>query len=247
MLLKIYYDGSWDKDSLTLCGVAATESVWQGFAPKWEGVLRKHLVRDDIFHMRDAMGFYGNFSRGHGWNETRRSLLLTDLINVIGSFRGPSHHLVAYSCTVLLDDWRLAKERIPKLPEPHAMCVNFCVGAFHLPMECADEKKPVLLYFDRKERFMHTIRRVWERRRKQPGKFRQIAAIENVDSRCYPLQVADLLAWIKNRQRPHAQESFVDSLRVAALLMVKHSSLYYDLDKIVEHYPRGILRPGVTN
>jgi hypothetical protein len=237
MVLRVYYDGSWDKDSLTLCGVAGTESVWQEFAPKWEGVLRKHLVKDNIFHMHDLMCFSGNFSREHGWDGVRRKSLITVLINVIGSFRDPSHPLVAYSCTVLLNDWRLAKEKLSKLPPPEAMCVNFCVMGLHLPMVCANERKPILLCFDRKEKFMHTVRRVWERRRKQPGKFRQIRTIDKIDSRSYPLQVADLLAWIKNRSRPHAQEAFVDSLRVAALLMIKHSSVYYDLERVFEHYP----------
>jgi hypothetical protein len=31
MVLKIYYDGSWDNVSLTLCGMAAMESVWREF------------------------------------------------------------------------------------------------------------------------------------------------------------------------------------------------------------------------
>jgi len=125
------------------------------------------------------------------------------------------------------------------------MCVNFCVGGLHLPIQCADERKPVVLYFDRNEKFMHTVRRVWDRWKKKQGtKFRQIATIENVDSEYYPLQAADLLAWIANRQRPHGQDQIVDVLKMAAILMIKHPSLYYDLDKILEHYPDGTLKPG---
>jgi hypothetical protein len=251
MVLKSYYDGSWDDDALTLCGVAATESVWCEFETKWQGVLQTHLVKDNALHMRDLMGLDGNFSRNGGWTPRRRELLITDLLNVVGSFRGLAHHLIAYSCTVLLKDWALAKERLPQLPDPHSMCVNFCVMGLHLPMECAGEKKPILLYFDEKEKFMHTVRRVWERRRKQPGRFRQIRSIEKVKEKekrtCYPLQLADLLAWIKNRHKPHARETFVDTLRVGALLAIKHCSLYYDLDKILEHYPDGRLIKGATN
>ena len=247
MLLKIYYDGSWDDDSLTLCGVAGTTSVWTEFETKWKEVLLKHQVKSNAFHMRHVMGFSAGFSRSNGWDVHRRSLLLTDLFNVIGSFRDASHSLVAYACTVLLNDWRIAKEKFPKLPQPHAMCVNFCVGGLQLPLDCAGERNPIVLYFDQKEEFMHTVSRVWERRRKQPGKFRQIRSIEKITSECYPLQLADMLAWIKNRHKPHAQESFVDTLRVSALLMIKGSSLHYELDKILEHYPNGELIPGATN
>ncbi|MGA2965104.1 MAG: DUF3800 domain-containing protein [Terriglobales bacterium] len=197
--------------------------------------------------MTDLMCFSRNFSRRHGWDEIRRKSLLMGLFNVIGSFRGASYHLLARSCTVLLDDWRLAKEKLPVLPSPEAMCVNFCVGGLYLPKECVDEEKPVLLFFDRNEKFMHTVRRVWERRKKRPGKFGQIGTIRQISSVHYPLQIADLLAWIVNRQRPHVQEQFVDSLRMMAILTVEHPSLRYDLETIFDHYPEGKLRPGAKN
>ena len=129
----------------------------------------------------------------------------------------------------------------------HMPCAQFLCWGLQLPLDCAGERNPIVLYFDQKEEFMRTVRRVWERRRKQPGKFRQIRSIEKITSECYPLQLADTLAWIKNRHRPHAQESFVDTVRVSALLMIKGSSLYYELDKILEHYPNGELIQGATN
>jgi len=248
MVLKSYYDGSWDIDNLTLCGVAATESIWREFEAKWQDVLQAHLVKDNALHMRDLMGLDGDFSRSEGWNSRRRESLVIDLLNLVGSFRGPSHHLVAYSCTVLLKDWVLAKEALPRLPDAHSICVNFCVGGLHLPLDCSGEEQPILLYFDRNEKFMRTVRRVWERRRKEPGGFKQIRSIETVTRRCYPLQLADMLAWVRNRntRTPHAQEAFVDTLRLLATAMIKHCYMDYDLRKIREHYPNGKLKQGST-
>ena len=71
MLLHAYYDSSRDANSVTLCGVEATESVWREFEPKWEAVLQKHNVKDNIFHMTELMCLSQDFSRRHGWDETR--------------------------------------------------------------------------------------------------------------------------------------------------------------------------------
>jgi hypothetical protein len=247
MLVKAYYDCSMDASSVTLCGVQATESVWREFEPKWEAVLQKFQVKDNVLHMTYLMCLSRGFSRRHGWDEDRRRSLLTSLFNVIASFRGASYHLLARSCTVLLDDWRLAKEKLPMLRSPEEICVNSCVGGLALPRECVGERRPVQLYFDRNEKFMHRVRRVWERRKRQPGKFSQIDTIEKISSRHYALQAADLLAWIANRQKLHRQEAFVDSLRVMAILMIEHPSLRYDLETIFDHYPDGKLRLGTKN
>ena len=124
------------------------------------------------------------------------------------------------------------------------MCVNFCVGSLSLPPECSEELKPVHLFFDHNEHFMHTVRRVWERRRKQPCLFGQIGKIDTVTSISYPLQAADLLAWIVNRRKPHAEEEFIDTLRISLILMIEHPSMFYDLRAIFDQYPDGKLRPG---
>ena len=68
------------------------------------------------------------------------------------------------------------------------------VGGLDLPMECANEIKPVLLYFDHGEKFMRTVRRPWEKWKRQRGSlFRQIRSIEHTDSEYYPIQAADIL------------------------------------------------------
>jgi hypothetical protein len=247
MALKVYYDGSSDeqrREAVTLSGVAATESVWAEFEPLWDKVLEKYLVQDRILHMTDLMSFRGNFSPDKGWDEKQRHALLADLFNVYGHF-DRQRDLEARSCTVILRDWARAKREMPKLVEPEAICVNFCVGGLRLPLECANEAKPILLYFDKNEPFMHKINRVWQRRRKIRNTFfRQIRTIKNVDSEYYPIQAADILAWIMNHSHRGIHDEFFE---LASVLAIRHFSECYDYDQIIADYPMGWLRPRTLN
>jgi len=241
--LRAYYDGCSDeqrREAVTLCGVAATETVWTEFEPLWEAVLQKHLVKDRILHMTDLMSFQKNFSRDNGWDAKQRHALLADLFNVMGHF-DEHKHLAAYSCTVLLNDWVRAKRKIPKLQSAESMCVNVCVGGLHLPLECANEIRPILLYFDRGEKFMHKINRVWQRRKRLRGTlFGQIRSIEPANAEYYPIQAADILAWIVNHADRQIHNEFLDA---ASVIAIRRFSECYDYEKIVADYPMGWLRP----
>ncbi len=246
LVLKAYYDASRDGkgiEAVTLCGVAATQSVWEHFEPTWEAVLDKHMVPDRILRMADLMALEGAFSREKGWDERQRWALLGDLWNVLGAHRDTN--LRAYSCTVLLRDWARAKAAIiGKLRSPESMCVNFCVGGLRLPPECAGERKPILLYFDNNEPFMHKVNRVWQRYRRRRGTlFRQIGTIENVDSEYYPVQTADMLAWIVNRKHLGRRDALVNACAACAAIAVDGSEKVYTYDTILEDYPDGTLRP----
>jgi hypothetical protein len=161
MGLKAYYDGSGKNDNvtkvLTLAGFAASERIWNRFESEWKDVLERHDVQS--FHMSDAMTFNGQFELHKGWDETRRQALLKDFFNILGKFR--TDHFEAYSCSVILDDYRRAKCTIPELRSPEALCVNFCVGNLQLAIEYFDTPKPIKIYFDRNEAFLKTINNVW--------------------------------------------------------------------------------------
>ncbi len=109
MPLAAYYDSSADRGRqvVTLTGVAARCVIWESFERNWLGVLKSYSV--PALHMNKLMHFRGDFKAENGWNERRRSQFLGELWNVIGSFR--MQHLVAYSCSVLTDDWFSRKER----------------------------------------------------------------------------------------------------------------------------------------
>jgi len=142
MGLKAYYDGSGKNDNvtkvLTLAGFAAPERTWTKFEAEWKDVLERNVVQS--FHMSYAMTFNGQFERLKRWDEARRKALLKDFFNVLGKFR--TDHFEAYSCSVILDDYRRANCTIPELRSPEALCVNFCVGGLQLAPEDFDTPKP---------------------------------------------------------------------------------------------------------
>lgn len=246
MLLCVYYDGSTDSQRkvITLCGVAATQSIWNEFEMKWKAVLAQHRIRE--LHMTDLMALRKEFAKDRGWDDNKRIELLVDLWNVFAAFR--LRHLLAYSCSVIMEDWNRAKEEISALNSPESISVNYCVGGLHLPEDCAGEARPVVLYFDRNEAFMHKVNRVWLKKRKLQGTlFRQIRDIIPADSEHVPIQAADMLAWIVNHQFNDdlRQLSGVPSLlKISSVIAIEHFCTTYNYEKILEDYPTGRLRAG---
>ncbi len=258
MAFQAYYDGSGKADlpAMTLTGVAAPEELWQRFEPLWVDALDRNTVPDRDFHMTDLMA---KPRRGKlaDWDDRRVEALLTDLWNVFGRFR--TEDLAAYSCTVFFDAHKQAKQLIPALRSPEAICVDYCVGSLQLTkQQLASEPKPILLYFDRKEKFMHTVNRVWLQGKKHPtGRPSQVRNIIVADrSYYYPIQAADMLGWIINRNRLNAarrgkaqpyqrlvfdeQLDKYEAMFVQTWFMIWHFMQWYDEpQKIVKRYPNG--------
>jgi hypothetical protein len=239
---------------IRVSGVAADEHVWGRFEPLWQKALDKNQVPERLFSMSDLMSGRKNFK--DGWdNLSRRYKLLKDLFNVLGGFRHLG--LSAYSCTILFDAYEKAKTQIPHLRVPEEICVDYCVGSLQLTPDELTEPQELLLYFDRNEGFLRTIDRVWRKGRKQKiGWPMQVRNIFPVDSSYYPIQAADLLAWIANRVRRRAAEqgepqpqprlSFDRALDLYSALffdswmMISHHMMWYDDHlQIIKRYPNG--------
>ena len=237
MALAAYYDSSADEkriQSVTLSGVCATEMVWTTFEDRWALALGSV----DRLHMAPLMSSKKEFL---GWDDNRKQNLLQRLWNAVGELRG--QHLLAYTCTVLIPDWSLAKKQIPDLCSPESICVNFCVGNLHFDIESASEPSPLILYFDRTEPFMKKINRVWLRARKNNGTFfSYVRNIIPVDDSERPIQLADMLAWTANKNACGSQYPHQWLLESASTLMIEHYKRVYDFDTILEKYPTGKLR-----
>jgi len=188
-------------------------------------------------HMAPIMAFRNEFVE---WDAIRRQELLTKLWNVAGCFR--DRYLVAYSCSVLLSDWERARKQIPNLRLPEEICVNFCVGGLGLPPECRNEQKPLVLRFDRDEKFMHKVNRVGLQEKKVEGTiFSHIRSIESVDSSEPAIQLADMLAWVVRNEVLEKVYEERDQFKISSVLMIEHHRQVYDYDRILKHYPTGRL------
>jgi hypothetical protein len=238
MTVQAYYDGSGKPapaaKAMTLTGVIAQDVLWQRFALLWKDALVRNSVR--CLHMSDLMAGRGEFECRRGWTDEKRARFIGDLLNVFGYLR--TTRLRAYSCTIVLDDYRRLKAEIPKLRKPEDICVNFCVGGLQFAAEELVEPEPIQLYFDRNERFINSLHQVWSKGRRRPRSWpRQVRSIATTDSNCYPIQAADFLAWIVNRH--HLKEGNEPHYYWAVFLAIEHRTGLYDYKRIVEEYPEG--------
>lgn len=240
MGFKAYYDSSGKNDNvsklLTLAGFSAPENIWSRFEIEWKKVLINNNIQ--YFHMSDAKSLRGNFDPRNGWDENRANNLVKDLLNVIGKFR--TKRFETYSCSIILSDYRRAKQAVTSLRSPEAICVNFCVGGLQLANEDLNLPKSIRLFFDQNETFLNTIYTVWDREKnkdKTSGWPKQIISIDAVNSKTtYPIQAADMFAWMINRHYTHQDEEYWSFL---TYLLAEHYSKMYDYDKIIEEYAKG--------
>ena len=232
-MIKGYYDGSKDEkgtDFLTLGGISASDSTWPRIETAWGGVLAERGL--DGWHSSD---------RRARMERNAFAGAAHALFDAIGKFReAPTF---SYAVTVVLADHRRAiAEGVPLLT-PEAICINWAFSHLVVP---AKEDLPIVLYFDQGERFMHLIRRIWEKarggRRQGRGWPWDVSQIERLDSRdVYALQAADLIAWSANRhERMRLARDEGDPGRVEAAEMTmisffaaRHLSKVYDYEALI--------------
>ncbi|MDA8103751.1 MAG: DUF3800 domain-containing protein [Nitrospiraceae bacterium] len=249
MRLKAYYDGSGNKKNkservLTLSGFAAPEEVWKRFESEWQDALDSNGTGS--FHMAEAMSLNGAYKRSSGWNEARVHSLVKGLFTVIGKFR--SEEFQASSCSIVLDDYRKAKQTISKLRPPEAICVNFCIDKLWIPANANEipGEPPIDLLFDQNEPFLNTINKIWVSVKNKPqtiGWPKQIRLIKTENATtCSRLQPADMFAWLVHRYHTGRNNHpwFPASSWFQVLpILAEHYSAIYDYEKILSEYPNG--------
>jgi len=240
MALKGYFDGSGKvggRDaSITLGGVSCSEATLVQFEAAWGEVL-------------DSLGFrFWHTSQLHYWMTDAAffsaALRLLDVIRKFGE--AENDPLITYACTTILADYARAKAEIPSLEPAESLCVNGCIGHFVVPKQT---DLPIIITFDRDEKFIDQIKPVWleRRERPEPDWSRQIANITDDDwRRVRPLQAADLLAWAasryqnKKRQeggRPHEREEAM-ALNISAFFFTRGVWSLYDYDAMIAAHQR---------
>lgn len=228
MPFHVYYDGSGTHEgskALTLAGFAAPFHVWAAFNEEWRKALNRHGLTK--LHMRETSTL---FNRG----DLETIALVKSLFNVIGSFR--PENFTAHSCTVLLDDYAAARRVVPTLKAPEAICVNSCLSGLQLTGEDLAEPEPICVHFDANEPFLKHLDHAWRRARKvNPEALwaRQIRQVVSVRSDEFPIQAADLFAWLLNRYQTCADNSF---WAASTIIAAKHISQVYDYEGILQTY-----------
>jgi hypothetical protein len=222
MPLKMYLDGSMtDGVVMTLGSVVADEGLWSELEPAWGEVLNRHRV--GYSHMKELSGGVGPFA---GWNAVQRESFVYDLVAVLERF-GPSDRIRQYACWVDLRahaKWH----RVRNHPSPERLCARILFPTFvHDYPGIIDA---VEVWFDQGERFMTHLREDWQnpKVRKRAPVWALVRTVEAGDMSKMPaLQVADLIAWSRNRfevsVRPVlGSQHGIDAFSVAAGRVLNH-------------------------
>jgi hypothetical protein len=200
VVMHSFADGankSHEKGHITLACLSAPEGIWPSFERDWGAVLAKYKMK--WWHTTDAMSHEGKrdflIDEADHWDNARARVVSEVLEKVIYDSLTASWErgFQVATCTVNLDDYRIARGRNWFLRSAEAICVHGCTGTLRL-----DDDGLGLLYFDHGEGFLNEIYQVWikDRRKLRVGWTKQIEVITPLDAKIsYPLQAADLMAW----------------------------------------------------
>jgi hypothetical protein len=226
-VLKVYLDGSGKASDpachyITLASIFASDAVWTAFVARWSAVLEEHRV--SYSHMNELLRGAGPFAR---WDDRQKIAFVKDLLNCLSHEDRAS--FIGCSLTVCLDDYRKLAGRNVKPVE--AICVDVCMTyAFGHPdfqNGCAE------VFFDRGERFMHWMKRIWSENTKNASLWaRYISTIAPVDmSKVIPIQAADLLAWAANRYYNSEEQYFWKFIHWMGFIEMAHyHGIYREAD-----------------
>jgi hypothetical protein len=232
--LKCYFDGSKAEGlSLTLGAVAGDEQVWSKLQSDWVALLTREGAA--YMHMREAMSREDEF---YGWLEEKRNYLVDALLTLVRIHQKESDgRLRMFTASVDM----VAYDEISArrwLPSPARMCIR---GIYPKIYEWyMGFPEPILdvieLYFDRSEEFMQHLDEDWksdEYRKRHPqwDLIRTIAPV--VMKTTPPMQVADMVAWSRNRVE---KKTFDQFFALASLIIHSADNWSFDRAKL-ETYP----------
>lgn len=245
--IRAYLDGSGDSRNrtethLTLGGFVGTMRAWVEVDRRWKEMLSRWGC--GAIHMKDASALRGEFSPAKGWTQEKVRRLENDIANTcLGPVGWATHRDEFYGahCTVHLADYRRACHDFNLRygpDEPEAFCVDRVVttALAALPEDVSaphGKAGAVELFFDRNERFMRTIDRVW-RRHRGDGIFRHIARIECASAEETGIQAADFVAW-------HARRGHLDGnlrFKTMAFMLSPGEYHYADYKALAKEYGR---------
>jgi hypothetical protein len=210
--MKCYFDGSEGVDDsdhtwLTLAGFGAPDAVWAKFDTKWQAMLRDRYPIAPYIHMNELMGWDDPFERVVGWNEENKNRLVLDAIHLLQAMDKST--FTSHVCTIDMTAYHELVGIGHPVSDPYKICAEVCVGKSVSWYNDRHPQKSELahVFFDRDEKFMHTLKQRWLQERTPRGGISVkpawdiIANITDENMRDHPgIQAADVIAWGRSRQ-----------------------------------------------
>jgi hypothetical protein len=220
VVLKSYFDGAQtaNSDRVTLACVCGTVDQWIPVELAWNQVIADHKAPP--LHTTDANALQKKFDRKEGWDNDRVNAYISACVDVLeDSLARPGKILVptasgllpnitkeglnGITMTILVDDFRRAREVMPNFPNDIAeLCASEVLGfVFRYGRRLGVEGYQ--LYFDRGEPFYGHVYDRWngKKSKRQIEEMKKVNTVVPVDMSISPaLQIADLFAWCINHQ-----------------------------------------------
>jgi hypothetical protein len=239
--LKAYFDGSrkgskWtDCETVALAGFAADDAVISQFEKDYKAVLDDDRYRPaaPYLHMKELRSESSKspFSSAKGWNDDRRSRLVNDVVDCLGSLDKAKSRL--FVCSVDLRAIKTLRITDHTIPSVIRICNHYVP---HWIMVWHAREYPGLMtdshyFFDWDEPFKNDFDKL---RRTQTSNRFEISGnretwqlITSVTEASHkkeaPLQIADLLAWGTIRQRTNNINPFLIGIAVAVKKIIPSS------------------------
>jgi hypothetical protein len=226
-----------DCNVIALAAFAAGDGVMDAFERDYAIVLADDRCRPSApyLHMKELRRQSSNspFSTAKGWNNERRTRLVQDVLELLGSLDKTRSRL--FVCSVEPQAIDRLRATDPTVPSPIRICTHYCphyVTAWHAhdyPGIISDSH----YFFDWNEPFEHDFKRL--RRLQTRNRFeisgnkeswQLIKTITSMDSKSpegAALQIADLLAWGTIRQRSDHRGEFLIGIAVAVKKIIPAS------------------------
>lgn len=214
IVLKSYFDCSGKDEApfITLSGIATNDDLWAEIDTTWDYLLKVGTPKAEYMHMVEAVHLRDEFDRVKGWDDDKVFQLINALLSYITQLDKSKY--CQFSCTVDMNAYRKLLGEGYQMDSPTDICNKFCVET--VMQWYLLEYKGLCLeahyYFDQGEPFEPLFKAKWERETeldKLTGNYTTIwSHIKHVGTSpmrsTVGLQVADMLAWGRNREETKA-------------------------------------------
>jgi uncharacterized protein DUF3800 len=204
---EVYVDDSGSEPQspiFFLGGFISSVERWAAFSNEWDSALAL-LPALDYFKMSEAAGFWEQFARKRGWNETNRDDRLVTFARIINKYA-----MLRVSASIRHDLFEKYLLSLPAIERNLAVDAPYITLAMHLvtgaTMFAYDRgiRDPIDFIFDEQAGFKDELRERWpvyKRLYQLTSRGRQLAPLLGAEPSFLdekerkPLQAADLYAW----------------------------------------------------
>jgi hypothetical protein len=214
--LRAYLDssGKLEDNWMTLAAVAAPDEIWIELEAEWDKILQGHTPKGSYIHMKEVYRLEKAFDSNLGWTHDNAFGLVNKCLIYMAQL--PKDKLRVFYCSVDLNAWQKLRAETYQMPEPIALCNEFCSEfvltwygfIYPSPATLINPKTDSVRYFfDRNEYFFQPFYDRWNHERNQSaarGRWSIWNAIDEVapaEMKKTPgIQAADIIAWGRNRE-----------------------------------------------